>query len=88
MNKNSNAVEISEMSIEEKAKELQRANARERYKKNRDAILKKRRLKRQENIQEEREKQRKYRASNPDKVKKWNEDYWKRKAEKELKKDA
>ena len=76
------------LTVEEKAKELRRAAAREYYQKNRAEIRKKRRLKRQENLQEELEKERRYRAANPDKVKKWNADYWKRKAEKELSKDA
>lgn len=77
-----------ELSVEEKAKALRRAAAREHYQKNRADILKRRRLKRQENLQEQLEKERKYRAENPDKVKKWSENYWKRKAEKELMKDA
>lgn len=74
--------------VEEKAKAMRRAAAKEYYEKNRAEIRKKRRLKRQENLQEQLEKERRYRAANPDKVKKWTENYWKRKAEKAMNKDA
>lgn len=77
-----------ELTVEEKAKELRRAAAKAHYQKNRTEILKKRRLKRQENLQEELEKERKYRAENPDKVKKWNENYWKKKAKDIMNKEA
>lgn len=76
------------LNVEERAKALRRASARAYYQKNRAEILKRRRLKRQENLPEELEKERKYRAQNPEKIKKWNENYWKRRAEKEIKKDA
>lgn len=77
-----------ELTVEEKAKALRRAAAREYYQKNRAEIRKKRRLKRQENLQVALEKERQYRAANPDKVKKWNENYWKKKAEEAMNKDA
>lgn len=50
----------------DKAKEAKRQYYREYYKKNREKI---------------RERQREWRKENPDKVKKYNENYWKRKAE-------
>lgn len=80
--------ELNAAEIEEKVKALQRAKNKKYYEKNRAKILKKRRLKRLENLQEEQEKLRQYRAANPDKVKKWNENYWKKKAKEAMNKEA
>lgn len=80
--------QTNELSVEEKARELRRAANRKSYRKHREKILEQRRLKRQEFHAEMLERERKYRAENPEKIKKWQDDYWKRKAEMEMDKEA
>lgn len=66
--------------LEQLAKEVKRQYAREYYQKKRKEILAQRKLHRRENREAMLEKEKAYRAANKDKVRKWNADYWIRRA--------
>ena len=67
--------------LEELAKETKRQYARDYYKEKRQEILSQRKKNRRDNHEMILAKEKAYRASNKDKVKQWNENYWKRRAE-------
>lgn len=69
--------------MEEAAKEARRQWEREYYRKNRKKILARKKLNRELNHKDALEKERTYRQNNRDKIKTWNTNYWKRRAERE-----
>ena len=70
----------NEQDLKQLAKEAKRQYAREYYQKKRKDILAQRKQHRREKREKMLEKEKAYRAANKDKVRKWNEDYWIRRA--------
>lgn len=78
---------MNEQEIEALALQLKREKNRAYYQKHKKRILNERKQKRATNLEAAHEKERAYRAANPEKIKEWQENYWKRQAEKKLQKN-
>lgn len=83
----SNIESSNEQQIDELARQLKKEQNRAYYERNKARLLKKQREKRIENLDAARQKEREYRAANADRVKTWQENYWKRQAAKQLEKN-
>lgn len=72
--------QLTEAELEQIAKAARRAYFRDYYALNKDKVNTKRKARRQANHAEMLEKERAYRAANPDKVREWQTRHWAKKA--------